>query len=204
MSGSGQPSTVPVAAPSSGWREFWRTWVLGALLPVYLFTTFIATFARVDGQSMEPTLHSGNLILLLKYPRWWYAWHLGGPYLQRGDIIIFKIPADSPYAFETVYGFRHRPYNVKRVIGLPGDSVAARGGKLLLNGRVLAESYVSTEGYVNDFGPQMVPPGKVWVAGDNRHLGDSLDSRAYGPVDLRDVAGPANVRLWPAPGLIQR
>lgn len=195
-----QRVTPPPTPPErSSWREVWRTWVLGALLPVYLVTTFLATFARVNGESMAPTLHSGELLLLLKAPRWLHAWHLTGPYLKRGDVVVFRISADSPYAFETVYGVHHRPYNVKRVVALAGDTVRIQDGKLLVNGHEVAESYASQEGYMNEQPEQVVPAGKVWVLGDNRRLGDSLDSRAYGPVDVRDVAGTANVRLWPAP-----
>ena len=190
--------------PPSPLREFWRTWVLGALLPVYLLTTFVGTLARVDGESMEPNLHGRELLLLLKYPRWLHAWGLTGEYLQRGDVVIFKAPADSPYASETLYGVRHRPYNIKRVIGLPGDVIAFRDGELWRNGAKVAESYASEEGYVNDEGPLTVPPGKVWVMGDNRRTGSSLDSRSYGPVDLRDVAGPVTWRLWPDPAPLAR
>lgn len=190
--------------PPSPLREFWRTWVLGALLPVYLLTTFVGTLARVDGESMEPNLHGRELLLLLKYPRWLHTWGLTGEYLQRGDVVIFKAPADSPYAFETLYGVRHRPYNIKRVIGLPGDVIAFRDGELWRNGVKVAESYASAEGYVNDEGPLTVPPGKLWVMGDNRRTGSSLDSRSYGPVDLRDVAGPVYWRLWPDPAPLAR
>lgn len=187
----------------SGMRAFVRVWLLGALLPVYLLTTFVGTFARVDGESMDPTLATGDLLLLLKYPRWLRAWGLPTPYPRRGDLIIFKAPADSPYAFETVWGIEHRPYNVKRVLALPGDSVAIRDGILIVNGRALAESYAS-EGFIGDQNTQKLPPGKLWVMGDNRRIGASLDSRAYGLVDLKDVAGPANFRLWPRPGLVGR
>lgn len=190
----------PVSEPrSSVWRDFWRTWILGALLPVYLLTTFVGTLARVDGESMEPTLASGEVLLLLKYPRWLRAWGLPTAYPQRGDVVVFKAPADSPYAYETVYGLRHRPYNIKRVIGLPGDRIEFRDGQLWRNGQAVAESYASQEGYVNNEGPLTVPPGKIWVVGDNRRTGSSLDSRSYGPVDLRDVAGPVPWRLWPRP-----
>lgn len=201
VSDPARPTARPAPSP---WREFWQVWVLGALLPVYLVTTFIATVARVDGESMDPTLETGHTLLVLKYPRWLYAWHLGGLYLHRGDVVIFKAPADSPYSYETLYGVRHRPYNVKRVIGLPGDRLEVRDGQVRVNGRVLAESYASREGYVNEVAPLVVPPGKIWVMGDNRRSGSSLDSRAYGPVDLRDVAGTADLRLWPQPGLLPR
>lgn len=191
-------------ARTSSLREFWRTWVLGALLPVYLTVTFLGTTARVNGESMAPTLHTGQLLLLEKYPRWLHAWHLSGLYLRRGDVIVFKAPADSPYAFETVYGVRYRPYNIKRVVGLPGDQIAIRDGELYRNGQRVAEPYTTPDGYMNTIEPETVPPGKVWVLGDNRHLGDSLDSRAYGPVDLRDVAGVVKVRLWPEPARLAR
>ncbi|WP_291431572.1 signal peptidase I [Deinococcus sp.] len=201
MSAHDPAPTIPVAPPSGAGA--WRRWILGGLLPVYLLSTFGATLARVDGDSMNETLDSGDVLLLLKYPRWLRAWGLPTPYPRRGDLLIFKAPASSPYAFETLRGLRYRPYNVKRVLALAGDRVAFRDGQLFLNGHAAAESYAS-EGFVADQPELTVPPGKVWVMGDNRRLGSSLDSRAYGPVDLRDAAGPANLRLWPRPGLIPR
>ncbi|BDP40733.1 signal peptidase I [Deinococcus aetherius] len=198
------PSRRPLAGTiPAELRTFWRVWVLGALLPVWLFTTFVATLARVDGNSMNPTLHNRDLLVLLKYPRWLRAWGLPTPYPRRGDLLIFKSPADSPYSYETVWGVRHRPYNIKRVLGLPGDTVAITDGRVIVNGRAIAESYVNG-GVLTDQPPLRVPPGKVWVLGDNRLVGESLDSRAYGPVDLGDAAGPVNLRLWPNPGLVHR
>lgn len=195
------PPTQPPAAHRTD--SAWRRWILGGLLPAYLITTFGATLARVDGDSMNDTLRTGDVLVLLKYPRWLRAWGLPGAYPRRGDLLIFKAPPDSDYAFSSRLGLRYRPYNVKRVLGLPGDTVAIRDGQVILNGRPLAESYAS-EGFVADQPAQTVPPGKVWVMGDNRRLGASLDSRAYGPVDLRDAAGPADLRLWPRPGLMPR
>ncbi|MFC4637267.1 signal peptidase I [Deinococcus hohokamensis] len=189
------------AAPTPRRSSSWRRWLLGTLLPVYLLTTFVGTLARVDGQSMEDTLRSGDLLLLLKYPRWLSAWGVPLTYPRPGDVVIFKAPADSPYSYETVWGVRHRPYNVKRVMALGGDEVAIQDGEVVVNGRVVFRE-LGGEGFLNPQAPQRVPPGHVWVLGDNRRLGESLDSRAYGPVDLRDVAGPANLRLWPQPGLI--
>ncbi|WP_019585138.1 signal peptidase I [Deinococcus apachensis] len=197
------PASTRQPQGASGLRTFWRVWVLGALLPVWVFTTFVATLARVDGNSMNPTLHHGDLLLLLKYPRWLRAWGLPTAYPQRGDLIIFKAPADSPYSYETLWGVRHRPYNVKRVLALPGDTVAIEDGRVVVNGQPVAESYVN-DGVLTDQPPLRVPPGKVWVLGDNRLVGESLDSRAYGPVDLRDAAGPADLRLWPNPGNVGR
>lgn len=201
------PRVIPVPPRPQpgpgGWRAFWRVWVLGALLPVWLFTTFVATLARVDGNSMNPTLRHGDLLLLLKFPRWLRAWGLPTSYPRRGDLLIFKAPADSAYSYETLWGVRHRPYNVKRVLALPGDTVAIEGGRVVVNGQPVAESYVN-DGVLSDQPPLRVPPGKVWVLGDNRLIGESLDSRAYGSVDLGDTAGPADLRLWPNPGNVRR
>lgn len=176
-------------------KEFWHRWILGGVLPVYFLTTLVGTIARVDGDSMNETLRSGDVLILLKYPRWLHAWGLNSNYLKRGDIVIFKAPADSEYSFEMVYGFKHRPYNIKRVVALAGDTVAINNGELFLNGKRQQEVYAS-EGFINNLAPYKVPSNKIWVMGDNRRLGASLDSRAYGAVDLKDVAGPTHFRLW--------
>ena len=196
--------SAPVPPPEVGpWRHAWRTWILGALLPVWGLTTFGGTLARVDGDSMRETLTSGDVLLLLKYPRWLRAWGLSDTYPRRGDLVVFKGPQGSEYSYETIWGVRHRPYNIKRVLALAGDRVAIRDGQVEVNGRRVTERYAS-EGFVADQELLRVPPGHLWVMGDNRRLGESLDSRAYGPVALRDVAGPADLRLWPRAGLIPR
>ena len=167
--------------------------MLGALLPVWLVVTFLFTLARVDGNSMNPTLHSGDLALLLKYPRWLRAWGLWDGYPRRGDIVIFRAPSDSEYA----YGagpLPLRPYNIKRVVGLPGETVSIHDSRLWIGERPLAEPYASG-GTPQDQPPVRVPAGSVYVLGDNRIIGESVDSRYYGPVRLSDVAGPANLHL---------
>jgi signal peptidase I len=170
----------------------WREWVLGALVPVWLVITFGFTFARVDGNSMNPTLHSGDVALLLKYPRWLRAWGLWHEYPRRGDIVVFRAPASSEYAFQTLpLGLRYRPYNIKRVIGTAGDTVDVKGGRVRVNGQPIAEPYtaVSTD---RDEAAVKLGPDQIYVLGDNRVVGESVDSRYYGAVDLSDVAGPAN------------
>lgn len=185
-------------------KNFWRQWILGALLPVYLFTTLIGTLARVDGDSMAPSLHNGDAIILLKYPRWLHAWGLTQSYLKRGDLVVFKIPQDSPYAYSSRFSIQFRPYNIKRVIALAGDTVEIRDSELFLNGKKQSEPYISTEGYMNALAPLTVPNNTVWVLGDNRRSGSSLDSRSYGPVKLKDIAGSANWRLFPNTGFVNR
>ncbi len=157
---------------------------------MWLVITFAFTFARVDGDSMNPTLRTGDVALLLKYPRWLRAWGLPGTYPERGKIVVFRIPASSDYASqEGWFGLRYRPYNIKRVIGVPGDTVGVHGGRVRVNGRPIAESYtdVSTD---RDEPDVTLGPGQVYVLGDNRRIGESVDSRYYGAVELSDVAGP--------------
>ncbi len=168
---------------------------------LWLVSTFGLTIARVDGNSMNPSLHSGAVMLLLKFPRWGHAWRLTPLPYRRGDIVIFKAPPDSEYAWETLsfgglYSLRHRPYNIKRVVGLPGDVVEIRNGLLRVNGERVVEPYASGAA-AQDEAPVRVPPSSVYVLGDNRLLAESVDSRFYGAVSVRDVAGTADVRLWP-------
>ncbi|AWN23871.1 signal peptidase I [Deinococcus irradiatisoli] len=184
-------------------NRLWREAVLPLAL-LWLFSTFAATIARVDGNSMNPTLHTGEVMLLLKAPRWAFAWHLTGLPYRRGDVVIFKAPPESEYAWETLnvlgLAVRHRPYIIKRVVGLPGDTVEIVNGKLRVNGKTVAESYASGDS-AQDEAPTRVPPERLYVLGDNRVLAESVDSRYYGPVRVQDVAGTANIRLWP-PGRV--
>jgi signal peptidase I len=181
------------------WRRLWREAVLPLAL-LWFVSTFGLTIARVDGNSMNPSLHSGEVMLLLKFPRWTHAWTLSALPYRRGDIVVFKAPPESEYAWETLsfgglYRVHHRPYNIKRVVGLPGDVVEVRNGLLRVNGRLVAEPYASGSA-AQDEAPTRVPPESVYVLGDNRLLAESVDSRFYGAVSVRDIAGTANVRLW--------
>ena len=186
-------------------NRFWRTrlWKEAALplLALWLISTFGLTIARVDGNSMNPTLHTGQVMLLLKYPRWGHTWGLTTLPYRRGDVVIFKAPPGSEYAWETLdvlgrWSVRHRPYNIKRVVGLPGDVVELRGGRLQVNGQTVADAHASGSA-AQDEAPISVPPNTLYVLGDNRLLAESVDSRFYGPVSLNDVAGTANLSLWP-------
>jgi len=84
---------------------------------------------------------------------------------------------------------------IKRVIGLPGDRIAARGGHVYVDGQRLVEPYLSADVATSSFGPLVVPPGHIWVMGDNR--GDSLDSRVFGPIPEKNVVGRAVWKVWP-------
>jgi signal peptidase I len=145
--------------------------VLALLVAVRLF---VAEPMRVPTGSMQPTLRPGDHVLLAK---------LAG--VERGDLVVFEQPAGGLF--------------LKRVVGVAGDEVGLEDGALVVNGRTVNEPYVNLK--VLDgvyFGPVTVPPGRVFVMGDNR--ADSVDSRTFGPVPLDAVAGQVTFRLWPRPG----
>lgn len=190
------PEFSPQRPGPSFWRESWP-WVLGTLA-LWLVLAFGASLARVSGDSMNPTLRSGDLLALLKYPRL-----LDPGFPRRGQVVVFRGPPDSPYSYaaRSLLGleFRTRPVHIKRVLAVPGDRVELRGGQVWVNGKALAENYASS-GWIDAQAPRTLGAGELWVMGDNRQVGSSLDSRAYGPVRVRDVLGEASWRLWPQTG----
>jgi signal peptidase I len=111
--------------------------------------------------------------------------------MHRGDVVVFRRPPNFPVRDDDL---------IKRVIGIPGDKVAAHDHQVFINGRELNEPYVETNcGGTEDFGPVTVPAGHLWMMGDNRC--DSSDSRVFGPIDEKLVVGRAFVLIWP-PGRV--
>ena len=132
---------------------------------------------RVDGPSMEPTLQNHEYIIVNKL-----QYVVSSP--QRGDIIVFKWPEDTSQDF------------VKRVIGIPGDTVTvSASGQVTVDGVNLNEPYVND--LTNPYRPRTwtLGPNQYFVMGDNR--GDSSDSRAWGPVPRSDIIGRADMVYWP-------
>jgi signal peptidase I len=151
--------------------------------------TFVAQPYKVEQLSMENTLLPGQYVLVDKLtPRWSsYA---------RGDIVVFDPPPSWVAQTNGV------PL-IKRVIGLPGDSVQLRDGSVYVNGVRLEEPYLFSEGGAaqptdpesDEQSQWLVPAGDVFVMGDHRQ--SSADSRTFGPVDLGLVVGRAWLRYWP-------
>jgi len=148
--------------------------VLGVLLAVAL-TLFVMQGFCVSGGCMEPHLYTGERVLANKL-----AYDFGGP--KRGDIVIFDYPKDT------------RQVYVKRVIGLPGETVAIRNGQVSINGRPLLEPYKAYAAH-GDMAPQTVLPGQYFMMGDNRDVSD--DSRYWGDLPRRDIVGRAVACYWP-------
>ena len=157
-------------------KEYARTIVSSVLLALVL-VVFVAQSFVVNGSSMEPTLHDGERLIVEKI-----SYLVREP--QRGDIIVFHPPISSNHPF------------IKRVIGLPGDTVEARDHQLLVNGLLITEEYLS-ESMQGNFGPITVPTDSVFVLGDNRNR--SYDSRynEVGCIPYNDVIGRALLRYWP-------
>ena len=136
---------------------------------------FLAQATQVLGQSMEPTLHSSQRVVVEKVT---YRF-LHGP--RRGDIVVLDLPAQSDLL-------------IKRVIGLPGETIEIRDGRLYIDGQLVNESWTVYPGSGN-YGPFVIPPLHVFVLGDNR--GASNDSRSFGPVRIDEVVGHAWFSYWP-------
>ncbi len=158
-------------------KEFIQSLVIAAVLAFFIIT-FIAQSFVVDGQSMEPTLHDGERLFVNKF-----IYRFKEP--QRGDIIVFT-PSGAP----------DKKY-IKRVIGLPGDTIYIRDGKTYLNGEPLEEEYIN-EKMLGNFGPYQVPEKSVFVMGDNRnHSADSRFPGIVGYVNYDSISGKAFWVYWP-------
>jgi signal peptidase I len=162
--------------PKPWWREVIET-VLYALVLALILKAYVVQAFWIPSGSMIPTLEPGDRVLVVKF---WY--HLPKIAPERGQIVVFKYPVDPQRDF------------VKRLIGLPGDTVEIRGGRVFINSREIAEPYVQ---HPDNFSmlPEVVPARSYFCLGDNR--ANSQDSRFWGFVKEDFVHGPAVFRYWP-------
>lgn len=160
-------------------REIGETALLTLLM--FLVIRFAIQNFNIDGTSMEPNLHNTELILVDK---WTYLFHPP----QRGDVIVFKAPPDPAEDY------------VKRVIGLPGDTVTVKGTTVIVDGVTLHENYVAPQDQGVPPGARtitnmVVPPNEYFVLGDNRAV--SADSRIWGFLPRQNIIGRAALVYWP-------
>lgn len=162
--------------PKTSFREVLSEAVKTLLLALVLYfaISFTTDRVRVENISMQPTLYEGELLVVFKQ-----AYLLDEPH--RGDIIVFHHNGQPPEDY------------IKRIIGLPGDTVDIRGGQVSVNNQVIQEPYISAEAaYEGTWG---VPEGMLFVLGDNRNR--SSDSHMWGFVAQEAVVGRAVLIYWP-------
>jgi len=199
------PSAAPVAQKSV-LREYAEALGIAMILAMFI-RTFIVQAYEIPSASMEPTLLIGDHILVnklvygLRMPDSIFGLRVGGlPYghylfhfepIRRGDVIVFVYPRDPSEDY------------IKRVIGIPGDVVEVKAGKVWLNGAPMLDPHAHFEVPDNDrigasprdfFGPVTVPPGNLFMMGDNRD--DSSDSRFWGFAPEDNVEGRAMDIYW--------
>lgn len=150
---------------------------LGLLIGILLARFFLIDNVRVEGQSMYPTLNMekyNDRVIIEKYK------HYTKDY-KRGDIVILKSDKTNNDIF------------IKRVIGLPGETVEIKQGKVYIDNNLLEEDYLSNNISTNPQMKLIVPQGSLFILGDNR--GNSTDSRVIGTVSIDDILGKASYRF---------
>ncbi len=184
-----EPIALAVAAtpvePNQRLRAWWAEFVawFSTLAQATVYATLVVTFgvqvARVEGQSMAPTLADQDRLIVNKL-----SYQLGAP--QRGDIVMLYYPLDPDKSY------------VKRVIAEEGDSVRVVDGRVYVNDVPMRDDFVSAEYRSHDdWGPQVIPDGYYFVMGDHRN--GSSDSRHWGFVPKKYIIGKVQIRWWPVP-----
>lgn len=163
---------------TDNWKRFLLDILETVILAVVLYfgINAISARVRVDGLSMNPTLQHGEYVLVSRL-----SYKTGVP--ERGDIIVFSFPMDQ------------RQDLIKRVIGLPGETIDIRNGEVLVNGKKLDEPYIAQSPVYN--GAWTVGENELFVLGDNRN--DSKDSHQWGLLPIENVIGKALLIYWPPP-----
>lgn len=208
---SDQPATKRPGFLFRLWKE-----LLEPIVFAVLITQFIGTVVGVDGVSMMPNLRHHERVFVPKYETWLHKVGVGN--FKRGDILIFKPPAAAES--RSFYGlWNYRPFLIKRLIGLPGDKIRISAGVTYVNGMALDAGFTTdfwktqgcwdtqspqanqattaNKGIVPDQAEITVPSGQYFLQGDNRTFTGSEDSRFFGTIPLRDVAGRAAAVIWP-------
>jgi signal peptidase I len=156
------------------WYDLLETIVFAFIL-AFLIKTFILQISYIPTGSMIPTLNEKEAVLVIRIP-----YYFREP--SRGEVIVFKYPQDLTKEY------------VKRLIGLPGDTIEIKNGVVYVNGKALDEPYVKNKSSDN-YGPIKVPKDNYFVLGDNRPV--SVDSRYWGFVPKKNLVGKAVLLLWP-------
>ena len=172
------PATEPEASPSqpttqgsSLFREIVETLLLTVV--IFVLVNAITGRFRIDGSSMEPNLHDGEYVIVNRV-----MYRLQAP--QRGDVVVFQREGKREF--------------IKRIIGLPGETVEVKGSRVLVNGVALTEPYIAQPNAYS-MEPRKIGPNEYFVLGDNRN--NSSDSHNWGTIPLSVIDGKAWITYWP-------
>ncbi len=173
-----QPSENKVVTWVKGQRENIQS-IAVALVLTFTIQTFAAQAFYIPSGSMEPTLQINDRLMVEKL-----SYDFTKP--ERGQIVVFTPPKNS-------FNTNDQPF-IKRVIGLPGDTIEVKNGKVLINSVALDEKYIA-EPPAYDMPARIVPQDQYFVMGDNRN--NSFDSHIWGFLPSKNVIGRAVFRFWP-------
>ncbi|MBT9546728.1 MAG: signal peptidase I [Candidatus Sericytochromatia bacterium] len=183
---------TPTAKKKSKGRETTETIVI-ALGLALITRAAVAEPRYIPSESMLPTLKVQDRLIVEKISNYTQRY-------QRGDILVFYPPSESRESGSVVsntlkwLGFSTAPAYIKRVVGLPGESLEVKEGKVWINGKVLSENYIK-EPPVYDLPATKIPENHFFMMGDNRN--NSMDSHVWGPLPIKNVIGHAAFRFWP-------
>lgn len=178
MSQSKLQRSIPPSKSDNAWLEGLKTLSLSVILALGI-RTFIAEARYIPSGSMEPTLQINDRLIVDKL-----SYDFAPP--QRGDVVVF-----NPTASLRQQNFKDA--FIKRVVGLPGETVEIKSGQVYVNGSALNEPYIAAP--AKQWNPVVVPPDSYLVLGDNRN--NSFDSRYWGFVPRSDIIGRAVFRFYP-------
>jgi signal peptidase I len=183
-----EQSNPKSTAPQPLLVQWWQKWgenitilILAVGLAIFI-RTFVAEPRYIPSESMLPTLAVGDRLIVEKL-----SYYTHPP--QRGDIIVFAPP---PQLQEQ--GYLEDQAFIKRVIGLPGEKIEVKNGRVYVDGELLTESYIA-EAPNYAMSPMLVPPDRLFVMGDNRN--NSNDSHIWGFLPEANIIGHACFRFWP-------
>ncbi len=164
--------------PENPWVEGLKTVGLSIILALGI-RTFVAEARYIPSGSMLPTLEINDRLIIDKL-----GYKFADP--KRGDVVVFS-PTDALKQ-------QYKDAFIKRIIGLPGETVEVKNAQVIINGETISENYIAEEPQYN-WGPQTVPENSYLVLGDNRS--NSFDSHSWGFVPRENIIGRAVVRFWP-------
>ena len=160
-------------------------WIRDIVIAVIVAAIILAFFKPiiVQQESMQPNFYSGDYLITSRQ-----AYRLFGQ-PERGDVIVFK---------SHLYDEKGKQKNlIKRIIGLPGDTVEIKNGDVYINGELLQEEYVAEQGLSGEMEAVTVPEGRLFVMGDNRRVSQDSRSPEVGTIEMDSIVGKVVLRLYP-------